>query len=67
MPQTQILTHSSRRGKGLVARILQSLTEANLRRRDRLRLARLDPHMLRDIGLDPDTASQECAKPFWRP
>lgn len=36
------------------------------RRRDRLNLSRLDPHLLRDIGLDPDRATQECAKPFWR-
>ena len=36
------------------------------RRRSRQALARLDAHMLRDIGLGPDGAARECAKPFWQ-
>jgi uncharacterized protein YjiS (DUF1127 family) len=24
-------------------------------------------HLLRDIGLDPQDARRECAKPFWQP
>lgn len=36
------------------------------RRRTRTDLRRLEPHMLRDIGLDPMAAAQECQKPFWR-
>lgn len=36
------------------------------RRRTRSALARLDDHLLRDIGLPMDHAQTECAKPFWR-
>ena len=36
------------------------------RRRSRRSLARLDGHMLRDIGLGASTAQTECQKPFWR-
>ena len=36
------------------------------RRRTRSALARLDDHLLRDIGLPEDHAQTECAKPFWR-
>lgn len=35
------------------------------RRATRRALARLDGHMLRDIGLSPDSARSECAKRFW--
>ncbi|MGK7652908.1 DUF1127 domain-containing protein [Roseovarius sp. B08] len=33
----------------------------------RKHLARLDDHMLRDIGLTPREADTEARKPFWRP
>jgi uncharacterized protein YjiS (DUF1127 family) len=36
------------------------------RQRTRSALARLDDHLLRDIGLPQDHAKTECAKPFWR-
>ena len=36
------------------------------RRRTRAALARLDDHLLRDIGLGPSRAATECTKPFWR-
>lgn len=36
------------------------------RRRTRAALARLDRHLLRDVGLDPARVSSECAKPFWQ-
>jgi len=36
------------------------------RRRSRNTLARLAPHQLRDIGLDPLSAEAEAAKPFWK-
>ena len=32
----------------------------------RQKLAELDDHLLRDIGLDRDTVRRETAKPFWR-
>lgn len=43
--------------------ILQSWYE---RSRQRRRLARLDEHLLRDIGIDRVTAMEEVSKPFWR-
>lgn len=36
------------------------------RHRARRGLARLDPHMLRDIGISVQEASDEISKPFWR-
>ncbi|OYU19354.1 MAG: hypothetical protein CFE34_05765 [Rhodobacteraceae bacterium PARR1] len=36
------------------------------RRRSRHALARLDAHILTDIGLTPDRARDEVEKPFWR-
>ena len=36
------------------------------RRRTRAALARLDAHLLRDIGLGAGSATAECTKPFWR-
>lgn len=67
MPQTHIQTLPLRRPRGLVAGILTALTAALTRRRDRQRLGKLDAHLLRDIGLDPQDARRECGKPFWQP
>lgn len=50
----------------LVGRLTRAITSAVSRRRDRQILSRLDAHILRDIGLSPDEAHTECAKPFWR-
>ncbi|WP_334223880.1 DUF1127 domain-containing protein [Thiosocius teredinicola] len=36
------------------------------RARQRRALARLDPRLLRDIGISPEQARQEIDKPFWR-
>lgn len=36
------------------------------RKRTRLSLARLDDHLLRDIGMASVTRDSEVAKPFWR-
>lgn len=52
---------------GLLARLARALTETQTRRRDRRLLARLDSHLLRDIGLSTDEARTESAKPFWQP
>lgn len=43
-------------------------TIATWRQRSRARrdLARLDPHILRDVGIDPARAAFEAAQPFWR-
>jgi uncharacterized protein YjiS (DUF1127 family) len=36
------------------------------RAEQRKRLAELDEHMLKDIGVSPRDAAEESAKPFWR-
>ncbi|MEM9371675.1 MAG: DUF1127 domain-containing protein [Pseudomonadota bacterium] len=36
------------------------------RARTRMELSDLEPHMLRDIGVTPEQAEHEIAKPFWR-
>ncbi len=36
------------------------------RARQRRRLAQLDEHLLRDIGITPEQARREARKPFWR-
>ena len=33
--------------------------------RQRRALAEMEPHRLRDIGLDPEQARREAARPFW--
>jgi uncharacterized protein YjiS (DUF1127 family) len=66
MPQTRTQSLPFARRSGIVARIVDILTIAAARRRDRRMLARLDPHILRDIGLDAGRVTEECAKPFWR-
>ncbi len=42
------------------------LTKWSMRHRTRKALARLDPHMLKDIGLDPRTARHEASRMFWQ-
>ena len=49
------------------ASLFTQLSQWAARRRDRQMLARLDAHLLRDIGLTPDEAQAECGKPVWRP
>lgn len=34
--------------------------------KQRQRLAELDDHLLRDIGIDRTAAMEEASKPFWR-
>lgn len=50
----------------LLVAVALRLAAWEARLRGRHALARLDDHMLRDIGLSPDHAQAECAKPFWR-
>jgi uncharacterized protein YjiS (DUF1127 family) len=66
MPHSQISLSLPRRGN-VLARLLSAVRVAALRHRERRQLAALDPHLLRDIGLDSLTAESECAKPFWKP
>jgi uncharacterized protein YjiS (DUF1127 family) len=67
MPRTQTEALAVGRIENPVARLLATIAAALNRHRDRAMLARLDSHLLRDIGIDPDTAAQESAKPFWQP
>jgi uncharacterized protein YjiS (DUF1127 family) len=66
MPQLQI-TLPFLRGGNVIARVLTVVRVAAQRRRERRQLAALDQHLLRDIGLDAQTAESECSKPFWKP
>ncbi|MCX8509216.1 MAG: DUF1127 domain-containing protein [Rhodobacteraceae bacterium] len=54
------------RGNGLLQTMIRLATTWQTRMRARRALARLDAHMLRDIGLDPLTAERESCRPFWR-
>jgi uncharacterized protein YjiS (DUF1127 family) len=67
MPHIKSLSLPVRHGDSLVGRLVKVLMRANERRAQRQMLARLDPHLLRDVGIDASVAAAECAKPFWRP
>jgi uncharacterized protein YjiS (DUF1127 family) len=66
MPHSHIETLPLRARPGVVARLIAAVTAVASRRRDRQRLAHLDAHLLRDIGVDAQDASRESAKPFWQ-
>lgn len=66
MPRSLTQTRPVTLRINLVQRVTRTLIDAFARRRDRAVLARLDDHLLRDIGLSPDEARTEAAKPFWR-
>lgn len=66
MPQTHISTLPLHTPSGAVSRVRTALMTALTRRRERQRLAHLDAHLLRDIGLDPQEVRRECTKPFWQ-
>jgi uncharacterized protein YjiS (DUF1127 family) len=65
--QSKTLLVSRPAGRSLFRRVLSLLGTTIDRRRERLHLARLDQHLLRDIGLEADAVRDECAKPFWQP
>lgn len=67
MPQTHISTLPLRTHSGALLRVRTALITVLTRRRERQRLAHLDAHLLRDIGLDPQEVRRECTKPFWQP
>ena len=70
MPRSEIQSLPFRarpaRQQSLTVRLFRAVADAMTRRQDRKVLARLDAHLLRDIGLSPDEARTECAKPFWQ-
>jgi uncharacterized protein YjiS (DUF1127 family) len=49
-----------------VVRLVEVLLDWRDRARQRRRLAMLDHHMLRDIGLSSADVEHEIDKPFWR-
>lgn len=67
MPRTRSETLFLVGTTGLIGRLRRAVAEAVARRRDRQLLSQLDQHLLRDIGLLPEDARTEAAKPFWRP
>ena len=66
MPHTITKTFHRPINTGLLRRAIATLLTWTARSKDRARLAGLDPHLLRDIGLDCSTIAKETAKPFWR-
>ena len=46
-------------------RFAASVLRALHLRQTRQHLARLEPHLLRDIGLTPDQALHEASRPLW--
>lgn len=52
--------------RGVLANVVGMLLAWQQQHRARANLARLDDHMLRDIGLTPADAQYESSKPFWR-
>lgn len=46
--------------------IVRLLLDWNQRRRQRMRLAALPDHMLKDIGISAADAAREAGKPFWQ-
>ena len=66
MPQSQTRTLRLNRAASPLARLGAVILAALARRHESARLARLEDHLLRDIGLDRETVATECAKPFWK-
>ncbi|SFR39130.1 Uncharacterized conserved protein YjiS, DUF1127 family [Yoonia tamlensis] len=50
----------------LAVRFAVAVTAWDKRRKTRRHLRSMPPHLLKDIGLDPTTAREEIAKPFWQ-
>jgi uncharacterized protein YjiS (DUF1127 family) len=57
---------AAHRCRSVVRRLLSRLAAWHRRHRQRLDLAELDDHLLADIGVTPQEARHEGAKPFWR-
>ncbi|GKY88032.1 DUF1127 domain-containing protein [Sinisalibacter aestuarii] len=50
----------------LALRVAVAVTRWSQRQRTRTQLKRLEPHRLADIGMTPEEAWREAARPFWR-
>lgn len=62
MPATLTLARRARLQFGAV---LRRLVRLRMVAAERAALRRLDAHLLDDIGLTPDAAEAELARPFW--
>jgi uncharacterized protein YjiS (DUF1127 family) len=51
---------------GHITRFKVGVITLTARRKERAALARLDAHLLRDIGIDLQSATFESTKPAWR-
>jgi uncharacterized protein YjiS (DUF1127 family) len=51
---------------GLAVKFAVAVTLWDTRRRSRQALKDLEPHLLRDIGLDRLSAQAEASKPYWQ-
>ncbi|MCF2903909.1 DUF1127 domain-containing protein [Octadecabacter sp. CECT 8868] len=67
---TQIQYLNAAHSLPFVARVAVTIavmvTKWDARQRSRKHLTRLEPHLLRDIGIDPISAQREGQKPFWQ-
>lgn len=52
--------------RAVLRTVLRTVRVWTGRRAARHALGRLEPHLLRDIGLMPEAAAAEAQKPFWR-
>ncbi len=62
---TWIETPRQPRGSVLL-QVLAAVAAALERRRQRMRLAELEPRLLRDIGVPAEDAWREARRPFWQ-
>lgn len=60
------LRNAASRVEVVAARMFGAVLLWQERGRQRSALARLDDHLLRDIGRSREQAARECAKPVWR-
>ena len=63
---SQTLRKAASQVELVAARIVADVLLWQERGRLRSALARLDDHLLRDIGVSHEEAAHECAKPVWR-
>ena len=56
---------ADRGGPGVLRAVTTALGTWSRRRRSRHALARLDDHLLRDVGLTRSDVALEAGKPFW--
>mgnify|MGYP003452937210 CR=1 FL=1 len=66
MTQTLASTRQPAIPHGILNGMVVTVLSWRRRYRARATLARLDAHLLRDIGIGQQDVQAECSKPFWR-